>query len=161
MTVLLASVAFWAPVTLALVGDDHQAEVIKFRARFKRLKKSERKALDMRVDAGRLTEATRKECQERIADPMTLPADRVDLQAQLLAKPISDVEFLNEVLVDWDWKDRNGAVIHYSLAERADLEEELDGLELALIKAYFCARREAMAPEAIAKNSAPQPATTS
>mgnify|MGYP003613085771 CR=1 FL=1 len=161
MAVSLASVAFWAPVTLALVGDDHQAEVIKFRARFKRLKKSERKALDMRLDVPRIGEAQRKEIEKRIADPMTLPTDRVDLQAQLVAKPISDAEFLNELLVDWDWKDRNGTVLHYSLAERADLEEDLDGLELALIKAYFNAKRESLTPEAIAKNSEAQLATTS
>ena len=46
MSVVLASVAFWASAQLILVGDLGKPEVVDFKARFKRLKTSERKQLE-------------------------------------------------------------------------------------------------------------------
>ena len=84
-----------------------------------------------------------------------------ELRLGLDATPISDAEFLDEMLVDWDLKNRRGEPVIYSPTARKDCEEELDGMDTALIGAYFDAKRAALSPEAIAKNSEPQPATTS
>ena len=54
MAVVLASAAFWAPVSYKLVGDDGEPSIVSFRARYKRLKTTERKELDRRLAAGRL-----------------------------------------------------------------------------------------------------------
>ncbi len=67
---------------------------------------------------------------------------------------------MNELLLDWDLKNPKGEPVHYSQAVRMECEEELDGLDVALINAYFEAKRAALSPEAIAKNSDAQPATT-
>lgn len=46
MAIVLASVAYWAPVSFILIGDDAQPYEVKFRARFKRLKRSERQEIE-------------------------------------------------------------------------------------------------------------------
>lgn len=160
MAVVFASVAFWTPVIYARIGDNHEPEVIKFKARFRRLKKSERIALDRRLAATTMTADLEKALRARIADAAT-PADvRSDLELQLAATPISDTEFLNELLVDWDLVGADQKLVPYSQAVRQQIEEELDGIERALVTAYFDAKR-ALTPEAIAKNSGEPSATGS
>ena len=127
MAVVLASVAYWAPVIFNLVGDDGKPEVIRFRARFKRLKTSQRKQLDQ---------------------------DMAD-------KSITDEEFLNRVLVDWDLKDKTGASVIYSPATRAEQVEDWDGLEGALVTAWFTNAQECTKAATAAKNSGAPSATTS
>lgn len=57
MAVVLASIAFWAANHLELIGDFGGTETIEFKARFRRLKASERKPLADRLLAGTITDA--------------------------------------------------------------------------------------------------------
>lgn len=127
MTVVLASVAFWAHGQLALTGDFGQAEITHFKARFKRLKTSERK----------------------------------QLEADLAEKKLTDKEFLDRTLVDWDLKDKQGHAVPYSEQQRAELVEDWDGFEAALVVSYFDARRKSMEAAQTAKNSEAPSVTTS
>lgn len=161
MTVVLSKVAFWAPVTFTRVGDDGKPETLKFRARYKHLKKSVRLDLDRRLQAYHLNAAVRKDLEQRKEDPTTAEFQRKEIGLMLEAKPITDAEFLNEVLCDWELTDSDGQFIPYTEAARAELEEDLDGLEVALFRAYQKARKESAAPAAVEKNSEQPSATTS
>ena len=161
MAVILASVAFWAPVTFARVGDDGTPEAVKFRARFKRLKKSDRVALNHRVAAMGITAEVRQSIQKLIDDPATDAQQRKFWQDRLAAKTMTDAELLNEVLVDWDLHDHQGQFVPYTVTTRAELEEDLDGLEGCLVKAYFNAINMPVTAEEVEKNSEAQSVTTS
>ena len=126
MSVVLASVAFWAAARLTLVGDLGNPEIVNFKARFKRLKTSERK----------------------------------QLEAELAAKKITDKEFLDRLLVDWELKDKAGNSVPYTEQQRAELVEDWDGFEAALAEAYFDNGRKAREAVEVAKNSEPPSATT-
>ena len=126
MSVVLASVAFWASAQLILVGDLGKPEVVDFKARFKRLKTSERK----------------------------------QLEAGLADKKITDKEFLDRLLVDWDLKDKSGQKVIYSEKQREELVEDWDGFEAALVQAYFENGRKAREAAEVAKNSELPSATT-
>ena len=126
MSVVLASVAFWAAAQLILVGDLGKPETVEFKARFKRLKTSERK----------------------------------QLEAGLTDKKITDKEFLDRLLVDWDLKDKTGTAVIYSEKQREELVEDWDGFEAALVQAYFDNGRKAREAAEVAKNSEPPFATT-
>ena len=161
MSVILASVAFWTAVTFARVGDDGQPEVLKFRARYKRLKKSERVALDNSVAAWGLTAEIREAIQKQIDNPATHASQREQLQARLAAKAMTDAELLNDLLVDWELKDHQGQIVAYTPATRAEQEELLDGFEGSLVKAYFDAINKPLTAEDVEKNSEAQSVTTS
>lgn len=126
MSVVLASVAFWASAQLILVGDLGKPEIVDFKARFKRLKTSERK----------------------------------QLEADLADKKITDKEFLDRLLVDWDLKDKSGTAVIYSEKQREELVEDWDGFEAALVQAYFENGRKAREAAEVAKNSELPSATT-
>lgn len=126
MSVVLASVAFWAGAQLILVGDLGKPEIVDFKARFKRLKTSERK----------------------------------QLEADLADKKITDKEFLDRLLVDWDLKDKSGNAVIYSEKQREELVEDWDGFEAALVQAYFENGRKAREAAEVAKNSELPSATT-
>lgn len=126
MSVVLASVAFWAGAQLILVGDLGKPEIVDFKARFKRLKTSERK----------------------------------QLESDLADKKITDKEFLDRLLVDWDLKDKSGNAVIYSEKQREELVEDWDGFEAALVQAYFENGRKAREAAEVAKNSELPSATT-
>lgn len=126
MSVVLASVAFWAGAQLILVGDLGKPEFVDFKARFKRLKTSERK----------------------------------QLEADLADKKITDKEFLDRLLVDWDLKDKAGNSVPYTERQREELVEDWDGFEAALVQAYFDNGRKAREAAEVAKNSELPSATT-
>lgn len=126
MSVVLASVAFWAGAQLILVGDLGKPEIVDFKARFKRLKTSERK----------------------------------QLEADLADKKITDKEFLDRLLVDWDLKDKAGEPVLYTEKQREELVEDWDGFEAALVQAYFENGRKAREAAEVAKNSELPSATT-
>jgi len=126
MSVVLASVAFWAGAQLILVGDLGKPEIVDFKARFKRLKTSERK----------------------------------QLESDLADKKITDKEFLDRLLVDWDLKDKSGNAVIYSEKQREELVEDWDGFEAALVQAYFDNGRKAREAAEVAKNSELPSATT-
>ena len=153
--VVLASVAFWAPFNFTVVGDDAKPETIKGRARFKRLKTSERRKLDARLSANGLDVGIRKSYRDRLDDPVNKlsPKVRATLEASLAAEPIDDTEFLREMLVDWELKDKRGESIPYSLSKVVEICEDWDGFDAALVNSYFNARREALDPKAAEKNS--------
>ncbi len=161
MAVILASVAFWTAVSFARVGDDGEPEMLNFRARFKRLKKSERIALDHRMAASGLLPETRKLLQEKIDSPDTEVSVRDFLRARLAAKPTNDAEVLNEVLVDWDLRNHRDEFVPYTHVTRTELEEELDGIEGCLVKAWLKAITTPVTTEDVEKNSEAQSATTS
>ena len=126
MSVVLASVAFWAAARLTLVGDLGNPEIVHFKARFKRLKTSERK----------------------------------QLEAGLADKKITDKEFLDRLLVDWELKDKAGNAVPYTERQREELVEDWDGFEAALVQAYFDNGRKAREAAEVAKNSELPSATT-
>lgn len=126
MSVVLASVAFWASAQLILVGDLGKPEIVDFKVRFKRLKTSERK----------------------------------QLEADLADKKITDKEFLDRLLVDWDLKDKAGNSVPYTERQREELVEDWDGFEAALVQAYFENGRKAREAAEVAKNSELPSATT-
>lgn len=163
MTVVLASVAFWFPFTYRLIGDDGKPEEVKGRARFKRLKKSERQALDRRIYANSLTPEIRKTLREQLAaqDCPFNKRERAEVEAGLAAETLTDAELLTELLVDWELKDRQGTPILYSPAAVAEACEEWDGLESDIVRGYNAARAAAFDPKAVEKNSEPPPATGS
>ena len=127
MSVVLASVAFWAAARLTLVGDLGKPEVVDFKVRFKRLKTSERK----------------------------------QLEAELAAKKITDKEFLDRLLVDWELKDKSGNAVIYSERQREELVEDWDGFEAALVRGYTDAQQALLKPQELEKNSEGPSATGS
>ena len=102
MAVVLASAAFWAPVSYKLVGDDGEPSIVSFRARYKRLKTTERKELDRRLAAGRMDERARERLKAQLQLSHLTADDREEIKAQLEATPADDKDFLDAVLVDWE-----------------------------------------------------------
>lgn len=164
MAVILATIAFWAPVTYQLPGDMGKLEMLHYKGRYKRLKTSERRRMQARLQAYRLEDealiarmrADKKlepDWAERLAQATTPEA----LAELAQAYRMSDSEFLDLVLVDWEIKDAQGAVVPHTPAARAELFEDWDGLEGAFVRGYFDAFNS---EEAGAKNSAPPSATT-
>lgn len=160
---VINSVAFWAPGTLYLPGDDGKRIEIKFRARFKRLKKSERTALEHRIEANKMTKEVRALLRQRLDDPAEVIADgvRAFMEATMVAKPITDAEFLAITLVDLDIKDVDGEPIMYTPAAVAQLEEELDGFEAELVRLYVRTTNEGSSAQGAEKNSETRSGTTS
>ena len=160
---VINSVAFWVPGIFRAPGDDGALIEIKFRARFKRLKKSERIAMDQRIEANKLNKEHRDSIRARLddtTDPVQ-PKAREFMEGVLAAKPITDAEFVSLMLVDLDMKDANGAPVIYTPQIVADIEEELDGFEAEVVRMYMDARRKATQPQETAKNSETQSGTTS
>ena len=75
-------------------------------------------------------------------------------------KKITDKEFLDRLLVDWDLKDKSGNAVIYSERQREELVEDWDGFEAALVQAYFENGRKAREAAEVAKNSELPSATT-
>lgn len=144
MTVALASVAFWAACVLNLPGDDGQPEVVNYRARFKRLKRTERIELENRMHASRITFEA---------------ALRGEKAPALGAEPITDAEVLALVMVDLDLTDKTGTRVIYTPSTVVELSEEWDGFEKATVMGYFNALKLQADPQVAAKNSEPQSAT--
>lgn len=159
MAVVLASAAFWATVNYKLVGDEGEPACVNFRARFKRLKTTERKDLDRRLAAGRMDERGRERLKAQLQLSHLTEEDRYEIQAQLDAVPANDKDFLDALLVDWDLTDLTHNRIPYTPANREEVVEEWDGIEAALVTAYFDAGRKARQAAEIAKNSAAPSAT--
>lgn len=155
------SVGFWATITHACPGDDFTPVLLNLRVRYKRLKKTERLDLERRLSASVLTADAREKMQARIDASDTPVKVRENLRLQLVAEPIDDEEFMNLVVLDWDLKGSDGKPIVYTRQERAEQEEKWDGLETAIVQGYFKAVKESVTPEAIAKNSVAQSATSS
>ena len=163
MAVVLASAAFWAPVSYKLVGDDGEPSIVSFRARYKRLKTSERRALDRRLRANRLTPDLRVAIRKQLDDQDSVftPRERTEIEADLAAEPISDEQFLAATLVDWDFKDKTGQAIMYAPAAVRELCEDWDGFEAALVRGYTDAQQALLKPQEQEKNSEGPSATGS
>ncbi|MEO8120464.1 MAG: hypothetical protein ABI606_14250 [Rhodoferax sp.] len=87
-------------------------------------------------------------------------SERKQLEEDLKDKKISDKEFLDRLLMDWELKDARGTAVIHSEAVRAELVEDWDGLEAALVTSYFENARLAREAVEIAKNSEAPSATT-
>lgn len=152
MAVICATAGFWAPCTYKYVGDDLQLIVKKFRVRWKRLHKSERKAMDARLGA----RMALLRLQSGI--PTTLTEDEL---ADLRTKAITEDQFLREMLLDWDLTDAQNKPLAYSLQELDDTAERNDGLDVQIFNSYFDALAAMADPKAVEKNSdAPSGTTT-
>jgi plasmid replication initiation protein len=147
---VIASTAYWAPVKFRFAGDNGVPETLEFRARFKRLKKSERIQLFARLEASR---------QRALAGAGQIAL--TEEQDKALPESITDAQFLDLLLIDWDLKDVNGAAIPYTSAVRAEQVEESAGLEGALVSAWFMADAAVNSAMGTEKNSAAPSATTS
>ena len=91
----------------AVIGDDGKPEEVKGRARFKRLKKSERQALDRRIHANSLTPEIRKTLREQLAaqDCPFNKRERAEVEAGLAAETLTDAELLTEhtrIAEEWE-----------------------------------------------------------
>ena len=153
MAVVLASVAFWAPVVFSLAGDDGVVEQVKFRARYKRLSKTERHALDLRLMAAARPETMTEAMRKRMEDPATKEKERKDLKAKLDAEPATDQDYLDALLVDWELKGKDGERIDYTPTIRAELIDAWDGLEEALVLGHVNAMHATR--EAVKNSGAP------
>ena len=158
MPVILANKHFWAKGQIYAPGDDGELVEIKFRGRFKRLSATERKELDRRLYANGITPDVRKELEKMLEDtsPSMSERDREELRLGLEAERISNEEFIELYLTDWDIKDQDGNPIAFSPENLKEVFEELDGLPAALVKAYDQAVIQAANPAAIEKNSGKQ-----
>jgi hypothetical protein len=158
MTVVLASAAFWAPFTYRLIGDGGQPETVQGRARYRRLKASERKAIDRRIRAGSLTPDVRAGIRQQLDEDTGAQRfkgrEREEILLDLAAEPLTDAEFLAETLLDWELRDQEGHPVPYSRDVLAQLCEEWDGLEGALVRGYTDAQKAALDAQAVEKNSA-------
>ena len=155
MTVVFASPAFWAPVTLNLPGDDGKPVTLKFRARYRRLKTSERRLLDRRARNNSLDMDKRQALRGALDNNIIelTAREREEIEADLACTYLADAEVLRLVLVDWDVKSASGEFVAYSPAQLEQACEELDGLEAALVVGYFAARRVAESAQELEKNS--------
>lgn len=143
MSVVLASCAFWAAASYVLVGDDAKPEVVKFRCRFKRLTRTAMRELNARIAAtGDIARAERGQ--------ITLTPQALD-DCKKLA--ITDKEVLDTLLIDWDLKTKTGEALVYSEQVRAEVVEEWDGIEQAMVSAYFNAIAETAKAATAEKNS--------
>ena len=88
-------------------------------------------------------------------------SERKKLDEDLKSPGIPDKEFLDRVLVDWNLKYNTGAPVIYTEATRAEAVEEWDGLESALVTAFFVNARKSHEAAAAAKNSEALSATPS
>lgn len=159
---VITSPAFWAPVTIRLPGDDGALEIIQCRGRFKRLKKSERIDLDRRVRCNSMTPDTRELLRKALAEnvmPIT-DRERREIEADIAAEFISDLDVLKLVLVDWDFKTKQGEFIPFTPANLEQYSEEIDGFDAAFVSGYFDAMRKASQPGEVEKNSGRQSSTT-
>ena len=92
MSVVLASVAFWADAQLILVGDLGKPEIVDFKARFKRLKTSERKQLEADLTDKKITD---KEFLDRVLVDW-------DLKDKAGSTVIYSEKQREELVEDWD-----------------------------------------------------------
>lgn len=159
---VITSPAFWVPVTIRLPGDDGKVETIACRGRFKRLKKAERQQLDRRVRNNPMLPAHRESLRKALADDaIKMTAyERAEVEADIACDHISDLEILQTVLVDWEFKDLQGETIPFTPANLVLYADEVDGLEAAFVSAYYEARRKAANAGEQEKNSGKQSATT-
>ena len=130
----LAPETFLVKGKLTIPGEDGEPLVIEFAGRYKRLLRSERERLDKQLNK-RAFEA--------------LPADRrTPYMTEQLEGPLkkvkpfgTDAEFLDLLLVGWQLKDAAGEPIEFNPEHRAEVFEQVDGLESAFVGAYFEGRR--------------------
>lgn len=152
MSVICATAGFWAPCTYKYVGDDLQLVTKNFRVRWKRLKKSERKAMDARLGA-------RAVLQRLLSGvPTSLSEDDI---AALREKAITEEQFLAEMVLDWELTDARNQPLVFSAQELSETAEQNDGIDVQMFNSYFDAMAQIANPKAIEKNSdAPSDTTT-
>lgn len=149
MSVVIGKPAFWADCFLVLPDEPGQPSVFKFKARFKRLNTEESKALDKRLHLN----------QERL---------QAQVDAMVAKKPvpefvsaITDVELVNDVLVDWDgMQDAHGGNVPYTPAARDQLFADYAGMDTAFARAFLKNRNPDQVIKDAEKNSEALPATT-
>lgn len=152
MSVICATAGFWAPCTYQYVGDDLQLITKPFRVRWKRLKKTERKAMDARLGARMAL------LRLQSGVPTSLTEDDI---AALREKAITEEQFLLEMVLDWELTDARNQPLAYSEKELSETAEQNDGIDVQMFNSYFEAMAEMANPKALAKNSgAPSDTTT-
>lgn len=151
MAVILSTAGFWAPAVYKVPGDDLSVTSTKLRIRWKRLSRTDRKAMDARlaarIDLMRIS----------LAVNTATPADTEALKE--LA--ITEQQFLEEMIVDWELADARGQAVPYTLQELRETCDLNDGFDVQLFSSYFEALGKLNQPREIEKNSdAPSDTTT-
>ena len=152
MSVICATDGFWAPCTYKYAGDDLQLVTKNFRVRWKRLKKSERKAMDARLTARMAL------LRLQSGVPTAMPEEEI---AALREKAITEEQFLSEMVLDWELTDARNQPLAFSEQELLETAEQNDGIEAQMFNSYFEAMAALANPKAVEKNSdAPSDTTT-
>lgn len=153
MTVQLAAPTFLHPVIYDIPGDHGERLEIKFHARFRRLKKSQRELLAKRLHrswlAGQLRNTTSPEIRALLEQHVAELGE--DIQV------ITDLQICQLVLDGWQLHGLDGQPVPFDDASLEALAEDWEGIEGAIAKAYV----EATAPRAAEKNSGKPSPTTS
>lgn len=133
MAIKLAPAVFLSVAKITILDEAGEPITIACKGRFKRLPKSQREELDKRVN---------KRVWGALAEDRQSPFMKEQLAGPLKRiKPIAgDSDLLDQVLVGWHLKDLDGNDIEYSEATRAECFDQLDGLEAALVNAYYAGR---------------------
>ena len=84
--------------------------------------------------------------------------ERREIEAEIAAEFISDLDVLKLVLVDWDFKTKQGEFIPFTPANLEQYSEEIDGFDAAFVSGYFDAMRKASQPGEVEKTPASSPA---
>ena len=129
MAIKLAPTTFLAKGEFSVPGEDGNPLAFPFAARFKRLGKKEREAMDKRLN---------KRVFEAVAEGSRTPFMVEQLKSLKNVKPMgTDADFLDLMLVGWEFNDADGNPIEFNKANVAEVFEALDGLEAAFVRAYF------------------------
>lgn len=151
--VRLAGRSFWSPVEYVVVGDDHQKLTIKFRACWKRMKRSERQEMDIRLSQARVL-------RQIESGALAAPATKEEAE-KIRTAAITDQQFVAALLVDWSVHDESGHPVPCTPEALEHVCDENDGLESALVMSYFSATNALFARETSEKNSEGQSGTSS
>lgn len=134
--------AFWAEGHLVLPDEPGKPLVFKFMVRFKRLKTTEQRELDKRINENRRLV---REHMESVINGKTMAE---------FVPAITDKELLEKVLVDWKgFKNADGGVVIYTEAARDQVIEDYPGMEAAMARAYLDSRDPSQDLKALEKNS--------
>lgn len=151
MAVILSTAGFWAPFTYKVPGDDLTYVEKQMRLRWKRLDRTERKALDLRLAAR----------NDLMRVNFGVKSATESETAALREKAITEEQFLVEMLVDWDLKDARGHPVPFSPRELAETCELNDGIDVQMFNSYFTVLSDLANPKDLAKNSDAPSSTTS
>lgn len=143
---------FWAGVGFSMIGDMDQSIEVSFKVKYRRLEQEEYEALLARVHASR-----RSAMAAQVKDLVTVAGEgQAEDAAADSAKPITDMEVIEYVVLDWDdVVGDNDEKLPFTRDNLALTLRAL-GCKAAIVKRFFD-----LHGKELEKNFAPRPATTS